>query len=179
MDRRKLGVIVGSVNDLVQCERGLKYLKRSSKVEVRFVRVISAHRNREKLFDFLPWLVETQAVDVIIAAAGWAAILPGVIESFLRYEKQDTSIHVFGVALEDPKNSTHTEAAMLSITQLPGIEVIYDNYVGSQGFYRACRDAVEGTLPLIQLAKAKESFEFTLETALATIKQMKEGGPAR
>jgi len=177
MGKRKLGIILGSVNDLAQCETGLKYLDSSSRAEVPFVKVISAHRNRKKLVESLTRFVETQAVDVIIAAAGWAAILPGVIEAFLRYEKQNTSIHVFGVALEDPNNSTHTQAAILSITQLPGVEVIYDDYVGSQGFYRACRDAVQGNLPTIQLPAAKEPLELTLETALAMIedKRRKEG----
>jgi phosphoribosylcarboxyaminoimidazole (NCAIR) mutase len=169
MGKRKLGIILGSVNDLAQCETGLKYLA-SAPVEVLFVKVISAHRNRAKLLEFMTWLVETQAVDAVIVAAGWAAILPGTIEAFLRYERQNTSIRVFGVALEDPDNSIHTKAAILSITQLPGIEVIYDDYVGSQGFYRACRDAVEDNLLAIQLPVAKEPLELTLEAALAMIK---------
>jgi phosphoribosylcarboxyaminoimidazole (NCAIR) mutase len=176
MSKRKLGIILGSVNDLVQCETGLKYLASAPRVEVLFINVISAHRNRGKLLDFLTRLVETQAVDVIIAAAGWAAILPGVIEAFLRYEKQNISVHVFGVALEDLNNPIHTQAAILSITQLPGIKVVYNGYIGSQGFYRACRDAVEDNLSAIQLPVAKEPLELTLETALTIIKDKKKEG---
>ena len=50
-------------------------------------------------------------------------------------------------------------AAQLSISQVPGTQMIFkdssgEQFTGSSGFYRACVFAVEGDLPEIKLKKA-------------------------
>lgn len=156
----KIAVVIGSKSDRDQCELGLSHLKSyqaegSAEVELH---VISCHRNPEKLQAF----AELTNADVIVAGAGWAAALPGILKALLR--KSGKEIPVIGVAFanEDPRK---TLAAQLSITELPGSPVIVDKdgqaFTGADGFSSACDLAVNGEF-LPQKPGAVKPAEFYL-----------------
>ena len=107
----KIAVVMGSKSDLPKLESGIKFIK-SYGIEV-VVRILSAHRTPEELTRFLEEIKEN--TDVIIAAAGKAAHLPGVIAA-------QTLIPVVGLPI---KSSTMDGMdSLLSIVQMPsGIPV--------------------------------------------------------
>ena len=107
----KIAVVMGSKSDLPKLESGIKFIK-SYGIEV-VVRILSAHRTPEELTRFLGEIKDN--TDVIIAAAGKAAHLPGVIAA-------QTLIPVVGLPI---KSSTMDGLdSLLSIVQMPsGIPV--------------------------------------------------------
>jgi phosphoribosylcarboxyaminoimidazole (NCAIR) mutase len=166
---RKIGIIIGSESDLKQCIKGLEYLIGQNKAEVIFVKVISVHRNTKDLLAELERLAATpddEKINALIAGAGWANHLSGTTDAYLRYTLRDSKIQVYAVAFSDEQNSTHTEAARLSITEVPKSNMIFDDYVGEVGFYHACYDAVNSEPKLIELPPLKPVLEFTLSEAL-------------
>ena len=107
----KIAVVMGSKSDLPKLESGIDLIK-SYGIEV-VVRILSAHRTPEELTRFLEEIKDN--TDVIIAAAGKAAHLPGVIAA-------QTLIPVVGLPI---KSSTMDGMdSLLSIVQMPsGIPV--------------------------------------------------------
>lgn len=107
----KIAVIMGSKSDLPKLEKGIELIKDFG-VEV-VVRVLSAHRTPDQLFKFLKEAEDD--VDVIVAAAGKAAHLPGVVAA-------KTLIPVVGLPI---KSSTMDGMdSLLSMVQMPsGIPV--------------------------------------------------------
>ena len=108
----RVAVIMGSNSDLPKVEPAILLLK---KFGVRVdVRCYSAHRTPDELINFI-LDAENNGTEVIIAAAGMAAALPGVIAS-------KTILPVIGV----PISGSNLEGmdALLSIGQMPpGIPV--------------------------------------------------------
>lgn len=107
----KVAVVMGSKSDYPKLEEGIKLLEKYG-IEV-VARALSAHRTPEQLSIFLKEIEDD--TDVIIAAAGKAAHLPGVIAS-------QTLIPVIGLPI---KSSTMDGLdSLLSIVQMPkGIPV--------------------------------------------------------
>ena len=108
----KVAVVMGSTSDLPKVEPAIEILK---KYDVKTdVRCLSAHRAHDKLVEFIKEANEN-GTEVIIAAAGMAAALPGVIAS-------QTVLPVIGV----PISGSNLDGldALLSIVQMPsGIPV--------------------------------------------------------
>ena len=131
----RISIIVGSISDLSQCDKGLKFLNalphanRKQKVEVTGVYIRSQHRNTLDVQALLTKL-QKEKVDVIIVGAGWANHLTGCCDAFLRYTLRDDKITVIGVAFEDNTNTRHTVAASLSISEVPGTQVLYSDSSG-------------------------------------------------
>ncbi|WP_101773291.1 5-(carboxyamino)imidazole ribonucleotide mutase [Peptostreptococcus faecalis] len=107
----KIAVIMGSKSDLPKLESGIEMIKKFG-VEV-VVRILSAHRTPVELSNFLEEIEDD--TDVIIAAAGKAAHLPGVVAA-------QTLIPVVGLPI---KSSTMDGLdSLLSMVQMPsGIPV--------------------------------------------------------
>lgn len=107
----KVAVVMGSKSDYPKLEDGINLLERFG-IEV-VVRALSAHRTPVELTKFIEEIEDD--VDVIIAAAGKAAHLPGVIAA-------QTLIPVIGLPI---KSSTMDGLdSLLSIVQMPkGIPV--------------------------------------------------------
>jgi phosphoribosylaminoimidazole-succinocarboxamide synthase len=130
-------VILGSITDLEQAEAGLKALRECG-VPFR-LHVISCHRNPDGLRKFVCDRRFPENA-TIIAGAGKAAALPGVLASWLQYYQMG-HVPVIGVAFAGD-TSRATEAAVLSIEELPGRPVILDAannaFRGSHGFLSAC-----------------------------------------
>ncbi|HEX3029554.1 MAG TPA: 5-(carboxyamino)imidazole ribonucleotide mutase [Clostridia bacterium] len=108
----KVAVIMGSDSDFPTLKSSIKLLKEFG-VEVEAM-VCSAHRTPDKAADFAR-NAEENGFDAIIAAAGKAAHLPGVIAAY-------TSLPVIGIPI---KSSTMDGLdSLLSIVQMPnGIPV--------------------------------------------------------
>lgn len=108
----KVAIIMGSDSDLPVVEKALKILE---KFDIqKEVRVLSAHRTTHKALDFAE-NAQKNGFDVVIAAAGKAAHLPGVLASI-------TLLPVIGLPI---KSSTLDGLdSLLSIVQMPkGIPV--------------------------------------------------------
>ncbi len=110
MDNKKpkVGIVMGSDSDLPVVQKCIDMLKDFG-VEVETI-VCSAHRTPEKASDFAK-NSEGNGFDVIIAAAGKAAHLPGVLAAY-------TPLPVIGLPI---KSSTMDGLdSLLSIVQMPG-----------------------------------------------------------
>jgi len=168
---KKIAIIIGSASDLSQCDKGLKFLGTvpKSEVEVTGVFIRSQHRNTISTQNLLEKLSKEET-DVIIVGAGWANHLTGCCDAYLRYELQNDHTVVVGVAFEDPKNQKHTDAAILSITEVPGTQVVFSDensqFVGRQGFFDACVTATWGNLPKIEVPAPKPIMDLSLQEAL-------------
>ena len=108
----KVAIIMGSTSDLAKVEPAIEILK---KYDVKTdVRCLSAHRAHEKLMEFVSE-VNSNGTEVIIAAAGMAAALPGVVAS-------QTVLPVIGVPISG--SVLDGVDALMSIVQMPpGIPV--------------------------------------------------------
>lgn len=108
----RVAIVMGSTSDLPKVEPAITILKEYG-VEVD-VRCLSAHRAHKGLSDFIKETNEN-GTEVIIAAAGMAAALPGVVAS-------QTVLPVIGVPLSG--SVLDGTDALLSIVQMPpGIPV--------------------------------------------------------
>tara|TARA_R110002072_G_scaffold163357_2_gene315961 strand:+ start:45079 stop:45564 length:486 start_codon:yes stop_codon:yes gene_type:complete len=105
----KVGVIMGSTSDLPVMEEAIEILK-GFDIEVE-VDIVSAHRTPDKLFDYGK-NAHTRGISVIIAGAGGAAHLPGMIASL-------SPLPVIGVPVKS-SNSIDGWDSVLSILQMPG-----------------------------------------------------------
>jgi len=103
----QVSVIIGSKNDEPLIKPALELLQQLG-IEHEFL-VMSAHRNPDKVRDYASKAKE-RGIEVIIAAAGMAAHLPGVIASL-------TTIPVIGVPL--PTSDLKGIDSLLSIVQMP------------------------------------------------------------
>lgn len=103
----KVAIVMGSQSDMPVVEKAIKTLK-DFNVEVEAM-VCSAHRTPERAAEFSRD-ARKNGVDVIIAAAGKAAHLPGVLAAF-------TTLPVIGL----PIKSSFMDGldSLLSIVQMP------------------------------------------------------------
>ena len=105
----KVAVIMGSISDMPIMQEAIDILK-GFDIEVE-VDIVSAHRTPEKLFDFSK-NAHTRGISVIIAGAGGAAHLPGMVASM-------SPLPVIGVPVKS-SNSIDGWDSVLSILQMPG-----------------------------------------------------------
>lgn len=173
---KRIGIMIGSDSDLPQCYDGLKYLEKAEKrgrCEVVKAITNSIHRNTEEVLENLK--LYNNKVDIWIIGAGWANHLTGTCDAYLRYTLKNTQTVVFGVAFSDPENELHTITAEASIIMVPATQVVYDKYIGAEGFLRACVDAVEkfDKLPKIKIGAPKPVVKRTLKQAIEAAKPKK------
>ena len=105
----KVGIIMGSKSDLPVMKEAINILKNFD-VEIE-VDIVSAHRTPEKMMEYGK-KAHQKGLKVIIAGAGGAAHLPGMIASF-------TPLPVIGVPIRS-SNSIDGWDSVLSILQMPG-----------------------------------------------------------
>jgi len=105
----KVAVVMGSTSDLPIMQEAIDILK-GFDIEVD-IDIVSAHRTPEKLFDFSK-NAHLKGYNVIIAGAGGAAHLPGMVASL-------TPLPVIGVPIKS-SNSIDGWDSILSILQMPG-----------------------------------------------------------
>jgi len=105
----KVGIIMGSDSDLPVMQEAIDILK-SFEIETE-VDIVSAHRTPEKLFSYATE-AHKRGISVIIAGAGGAAHLPGMVASM-------SPLPVIGVPVKS-RNSIDGWDSVLSILQMPG-----------------------------------------------------------
>lgn len=105
----KVAVIMGSISDMPVMQEAINILKEFG-IETE-VDIVSAHRTPEKLFDFSN-NAHKRGIAVIIAGAGGAAHLPGMVASM-------SPLPVIGVPVKS-SNSIDGWDSVLSILQMPG-----------------------------------------------------------
>lgn len=105
----KVAIVMGSVSDMPVMQEAIDILK-SFDIETE-VDIVSAHRTPEKLFDFSQ-NAHKRGIAVIIAGAGGAAHLPGMVASM-------SPLPVIGVPVKS-SNSIDGWDSVLSILQMPG-----------------------------------------------------------
>lgn len=108
-----IGIIMGSQSDLAIMQQAADVLK---SLDIPYeLTVVSAHRTPERMFDYAKTAKE-RGLKVIIAGAGGAAHLPGMVASC-------TTLPVIGVPILS-SNSIDGWDSVLSILQMPsGIPV--------------------------------------------------------
>lgn len=105
----KIGIIMGSISDLKVMEAATDFL---TEMQIPYeVEIVSAHRTPEKMVDYAK-NAKSNGLQVIIAAAGGAAHLPGMVASI-------TPLPVIGVPIKS-SNSIDGWDSVLSILQMPG-----------------------------------------------------------
>jgi 5-(carboxyamino)imidazole ribonucleotide mutase len=103
-----VSIIMGSTSDLKIMQEAADIL---GDLNIPFeLTVVSAHRTPERMFDFAKG-ARSRGIKVIIAGAGGAAHLPGMVASL-------TSLPVIGVPIKS-RNSIDGWDSLLSIVQMP------------------------------------------------------------
>lgn len=105
----KIGIIMGSSSDLKIMQEAADFLT-SQSIEFE-LSIVSAHRTPEKMLEYAK-TAKKRGLKVIIAGAGGAAHLPGMVAA-------STSLPVIGVPIKS-SNSIDGWDSVLSILQMPG-----------------------------------------------------------
>lgn len=121
---KKIGIILGSDSDFPTMEKGIQIL---DQYRIPYeIEVSSAHRTPERTREIIRKF-EEQKVQVIIAAAGGAAHLPGVVAAH-------TLIPVLGVPIDSKLSGIDS---LYSIIQMPGGIPVATFGIGNSGALNA------------------------------------------
>jgi len=126
-----VGIVAGSKTDIEWIKPAMETLERLG-IEYE-LSVISAHRSPEKAKEY-GLSAERRGLKVIIAAAGMAAHLPGVLASW-------TTLPVIGVPL--PSSELKGIDSLLSIVQMPGGVPVACMGIGTSGARNAALFAAQ------------------------------------
>ena len=103
-----VGIIMGSKSDLETMQESMKVL---DELQISYeAHVVSAHRTPDKMFEYAE-LARERGIKVIIAGAGGAAHLPGLVAA-------KTTLPVIGVPVQS--RTLNGIDSLLSIVQMPG-----------------------------------------------------------
>lgn len=159
-----VGIIMGSKSDLPVMRDAIEILKKFD-VEIE-VSIVSAHRTPERMFDYAKSAV-TRGVKVIIAGAGGAAHLPGMVASI-------TPLPVIGVPVKS-SNSIDGWDSLLSILQMPnGIPVatVALNAAKNAGILAAQILALSDESLMRRILDFKEELRITVEKNADEVEKM-------
>ncbi|MEI6126499.1 MAG: 5-(carboxyamino)imidazole ribonucleotide mutase [Pseudomonadota bacterium] len=121
MKKPLVGIVMGSDSDMPVMEEALKTL--ASFAIPYEVTIASAHRSPKRTAEFSR-AARGRGMEIIIAGAGWAAHLAGVIAS-------ETTLPVIGVPIDSsPLNGLDS---LLSIVQMPGGVPVATMTIGKAG----------------------------------------------
>ena len=103
-----VGIIMGSKSDLETMQETMAIL---DELQISYeANVVSAHRTPDKMFEYAE-LARERGIKVIVAGAGGAAHLPGMVAA-------KTTLPVIGVPVQS--RALNGMASLLSIVQMPG-----------------------------------------------------------
>lgn len=150
MSKPVVGIIMGSQSDLKIMKEAAEFLE---ELKIPFeLTVVSAHRTPQRMADYAT-TARTRGLKVIIAGAGGAAHLPGMVASF-------TTLPVIGVPIKS-SNSIDGWDSVLSILQMPAgvpVATVALNGARNAGILAAQILAAENK----PLAKKLDSFKAAL-----------------
>ncbi|HIE45888.1 MAG TPA: 5-(carboxyamino)imidazole ribonucleotide mutase [Flavobacteriaceae bacterium] len=159
----EVGIIMGSNSDLSVMQGAIDILK-SFDIQIE-VDIVSAHRTPEKLFEYSK-NAHKRGLKVIIAGAGGAAHLPGMVASM-------SPLPVIGVPVKS-RNSIDGWDSILSILQMPSgvpvATVALDGAVNA-GILAAQIVAAGNKDVLDKIIYYKESLKLKVEKASKEIKK--------
>ncbi|SMO74700.1 5-(carboxyamino)imidazole ribonucleotide mutase [Melghirimyces algeriensis] len=125
MDRLWVGVIMGSTSDWPTMKKACEVL---DELEIPYEkRVVSAHRTPDEMFRYAEIAAE-RGLHVIIAGAGGAAHLPGMVAA-------KTVLPVIGVPIKS--SALNGLDSLLSIVQMPGGVPVATVSIGDAGAVNA------------------------------------------
>jgi 5-(carboxyamino)imidazole ribonucleotide mutase len=124
-DRPMVGIIMGSQSDWPTMRNAAETLEQLGIAHE--TRIVSAHRTPDRLVDYAKTARE-RGLKVIIAGAGGAAHLPGMVASM-------TPVPVFGVPIQSKALSGLD--SLLSIVQMPGGVPVGTLAIGRSGAINA------------------------------------------
>ncbi len=157
-----VGIIMGSSSDLVVMQAAATIL---DELGVAYeIAVVSAHRTPERMFDYAGNAVK-KGLKVIIAGAGGAAHLPGMVASL-------TALPVIGVPVKS-SNSIDGWDSVLSILQMPNgvpVATVALNAAQNAGILAAQIIATSDKKLLTKIQNFKQGLK---EKVIASDKEMK------
>lgn len=148
--KKKVVFVFGSRSDVPQMKGPIENIATTNlslDIEVAAVHVISCHRNTEELMKFVDR--DCDNADVVVAIAGKAAALPGMLDALIH--QGGLKLPVIGVGVGDV-GTKPGDAAKLSIEELPNAPVVMDEtrgeaYMGPEGLRAAIQRIAQGELP--------------------------------
>lgn len=152
MNNPKVGVIMGSISDWETMKHTCTIL---DDFEVAYEKkVISAHRTPDVMFEYAQ-STRSRGIKVIIAGAGGAAHLPGMVAA-------KTTLPVIGVPVQS--HALNGMDSLLSIVQMPGGVPVATMAIGKAGAKNAGLLAVQilGTFEQ-ELAEELEQYRLKIQ----------------
>lgn len=159
----KVGIIMGSTSDLPVMQEAIDILK-GFDIEVE-VDIVSAHRTPDKLFNYGK-NAHKNGFSVIIAGAGGAAHLPGMIASL-------SPLPVIGVPVNS-SNSIDGWDSILSILQMPGgvpVATVALNGAKNAGILAAQIIGAADSCVLDKIVTYKEGLKLKVEEGAKKLKK--------
>ncbi len=161
-----VGIIMGSASDLPVMQAAADILK---KFNVSYeIDIVSAHRTPDKMFDYAQNAVKN-GLKVIIAGAGGAAHLPGMVASL-------TPLPVIGVPVKS-SNSIDGWDSLLSIVQMPNgvpVATVAVNAAQNAGILAAQIIATSDKVVLKKLEDFKQELKTKVIASAKEIKSKKK-----
>ncbi|WP_311329942.1 5-(carboxyamino)imidazole ribonucleotide mutase [Capnocytophaga sputigena] len=157
----KVAVVMGSKSDLPVMQDAIDILKNFGITTV--VDIVSAHRTPEKLMNFST-NAHKNGIQVIIAGAGGAAHLPGMVAAM-------SPLPVIGVPVKS-SNSIDGWDSILSILQMPNgvpVATVALNAAKNAGLLAVQILASANAVLLQKMIDYKESLKQAVLTAAATL----------
>jgi len=146
-----VSIIMGSQSDMPIMQKAAEFLQH---IEVSFeVKIVSAHRTPEYMFEFAKGAAG-KGIKVIIAGAGGAAHLPGMVAAL-------THLPVIGVPIKS-SNSLDGWDSLLSIAQMPNgvpVATVAVNAAENAGILAAQILAISNTALAQKLISFKEALK--------------------
>lgn len=140
-----VGIIMGSKSDLETMKEAMSVLEQ---LEISYeASVVSAHRTPDKMFEYAE-NARNRGINVIIAGAGGAAHLPGMVAA-------KTTLPVIGVPVQS--RALNGLDSLLSIVQMPGGIPVATVAIGKAGAKNA------GLLAASMLSTSYEEVAVKLE----------------
>ena len=165
-EKNLVGIIMGSASDLPVMQAAADILK---KFGVSYeIDIVSAHRTPDKMFDYAQNAVKN-GLKVIIAGAGGAAHLPGMVASL-------TPLPVIGVPVKS-SNSIDGWDSLLSIVQMPNgvpVATVAVNAAQNAGILAAQIIATSDKTILKKLEDFKQELETKVIASAKEIKSKKK-----
>ena len=154
---------MGSTSDLPVMQDAIDVLK-GFDIEVE-VDIVSAHRTPDKLFDYGK-NAHTRGIGVIVAGAGGAAHLPGMVASL-------SPLPVIGVPVKS-SNSIDGWDSVLSILQMPGgvpVATVALNGAKNAGILAAQILGVEDSWTLDKVITYKEGLKLKVQEGAKAVRK--------
>jgi 5-(carboxyamino)imidazole ribonucleotide mutase len=158
-----VGIIMGSDSDLPIMQEAIDILK-SFDIQIE-VDIVSAHRTPEKLFEYSK-NAHKRGIKVIIAGAGGAAHLPGMVASM-------SPLPIIGVPVKS-RNSIDGWDSVLSILQMPGgvpVATVALDGAKNAGILAAQIIGTSDQCVLDKIITYKEGLKLKVEQASARVKK--------